>query len=178
MTVTNYATGDDFLQRYDARLIGDLVRDDGSQEPPESLPVNENLLAALDDAFGEIMTAIMVGDRYTLAQLDNSALNENALAFLRRLTCDLAFILIHQRRGKLDDKKHAGLIKKNEQRLKSLQDGANVLVGVNDANAQASVIGMAQPQLIPISQRPTIRNRTYNYYPIPFQEKPYTSGGN
>ena len=47
MTVTSYANGTDFLARYDARLIGDLVRDDGTRENPATLPTNTNLLTAL-----------------------------------------------------------------------------------------------------------------------------------
>ena len=77
MTVSSYANGTDFLTRYDARLIGDLVRDDGTQENPATLPTNTNLLTALSDAYGDIVAAAVVGDRYTVAQLDPASLNSN-----------------------------------------------------------------------------------------------------
>lgn len=181
MTTTSYATGQDFLARYDARLIGDLVRDDGSQEPATSLPMNSNLLAALEDAFGEIVSAIVVGDRYTLEQLDSANLAPTALSYLRRLNCDLALIMIKRRRGKFDPEKDGALLKDASERLKGLKDGASFLLGVLDDHAAASVIGMGQPELIPVSQRQTIRFRTREYYPLyPYtgRNQRFTTGGN
>ena len=102
MTVTSYANGTDFLARYDARLIGDLVRDDGTQENPATLPTNTNLLTALCDAYGDIVSAAVVGDRYTVDQLDPANLSPAALSYLIRLNCDIALIMIKRRRGKFD----------------------------------------------------------------------------
>ena len=168
MTTTSFATGDDFLSRYDARLIGDLVRDDGTQESAASLPNNENLLAALSDGYGQIVSAVVYGNRYTLAQLDPANLSVMALSVLRRLNCDLALIFIKRRRGKFDAEKDAQLLKETQLQLKDLKSGESMLLGALDANAQASTIGMAQPELIPIEKRNTIRFNTRNYYPTQY----------
>ena len=182
MTVTSYANGTDFLARYDARLIGDLVRDDGTQENPATLPTNTNLLTALSDAYGDIVAAAVVGDRYTVAQLDPANLSPAALSYLIRLNCDIALIMIKRRRGKFDPEKDGAMLKENKEKLAGLKDGLAQMLGIHDANAQASVIGMAQPELIPVEQRNSIRWNTRNYYPARYyyngKNRQYTSGGN
>lgn len=180
-TITAYATGEDMVARYDVRLLGDLARDDGTQEPAASVPVNPNLLAMLSDAYGQIVAKIVVMDRYTLSQIDPANLSPAALAYLTRLNCDMALIYLKQRRGKYNEKVDGPMNKRNEESLKALQDGAGILLGIADANAKASVIGMAQPELIPICKRNTIRFRVRNYYPVPYPNgprQPYTTGGN
>lgn len=176
-----YATGNDMIARYDPRLLGDLVRDDGTQEPLITLPTNSVLLSMLSDAYGQIVAKIVVGDRYTIAQLTPANLAPAALAYLKRLNCDMALIYLKRRRGKYNEKVDGPLDKQNSESLKALQDGAGLLLGINDQNAQASVIGMAQPELIPLAQRNTIRFNTPNYYPqYPYngRSQRYTSGGN
>lgn len=181
MALESFATGDDFLTRYDARLIGDLVRDDSTQEDDASLPQNPVLLAMLDDAFGEIVSAIVKGNRYTLAQLDSANLAPSAIAMLRRLQCDLTLVLIKRRRGKFSKENDGSLDEENKKRLKEIQDGEFVLLPVTVDHAPAATIGMAQPELIPLASRNTIRTRTRNYYPnYPYDGtgRPYTNGGN
>lgn len=178
---TSYATGDDFIARYDRRLVGDLVRDDATKEPASSLPEHPNLLAMLSDAYGKIVSVITVGDRYTLEQIDPVNLSPSGIAFLVRLNCDLALLYLKQRRGKFSEKTDKFLKDSCDEGLKALKDGATILLGIRDLNAQASVLGMAQPELLPIAKRNTIRFRVQNYYPIPFPNgprQPYTTGGN
>lgn len=178
---TSYATGDDFAARYDVRLVGDLVRDDGTQEPVTSLALNPNLLAMLTDGYGKIISVITTGDRYTLAQLDPANLSPSGISFLKRLNCDLALLYLKQRRGKFNEKTDKFLKESCDEGLKALKDGAAILLGIHDPNALASVIGMSQPELLPIQRRNTIRFRVPNYYPGPFPngpKQPYTSGGN
>ena len=150
--------------RYDARLIGDLVRDDGTQESSLTLPANANLLAALQDAYGTIVGAIVTGNRDTLTQRDPANLAPTAVSILKRLNCDLALILIKRRRGKLADSDKT-LIEETKAVLKQLKDGASVLLGIADANAQAGTLELDAPQTIPTLRAQTIRNRVHNYYP-------------
>lgn len=159
-----YATGEDFLQRYDARLIGDLVRDDATQEPASSLPTNATLLALLADGASDIEAALFVGNRYTIAQLAN--LSTSAANFLRRLNCDITLLLVKRRRGKFDPQKDGELQKNVDATLASLRNGDNLLMQATDSEAQASTIELDAPQMIPILRRQTIRNRTNNYYPV------------
>lgn len=96
MSNTRYANGDDLLKRYDARVIGDLVSDNGTRVSV-NLNINSVLLGALDDASGMIESAVYVGKRYTAEHL--SGLTNNSLSLLKRLTCDLAFEYLRTRRA-------------------------------------------------------------------------------
>jgi phage gp36-like protein len=84
---SSYASGADFLQRYDARTIAQLVRDDSTQETIGSLPNDANLLTALQDASGMVESAVLVGNKYIPTDL--TTLTGNSANFLKRLVCDL-----------------------------------------------------------------------------------------
>lgn len=161
-----YATGAEFLSRYDVRLIGDLVRDDGAQETATLVPTNPNLTACLDDASAAIDAALVVGSRYTPAQLAGE-LSVSAAAFLRRLTCDMTLIFLKRRRGRFDPERDGALLKEVNETLQSLRDGNNLLMLEDETEAPASTIDLVTPELIPICRRNTIRARTRNYYPLP-----------
>jgi len=92
-----FATNAQFLTRYDARTTGDLVADDGNRVSSGDLATDANLTVALQDASGLILTAASVGNRYTEADL--AAITGNDAAILQRITCDLAFAYLRQRRG-------------------------------------------------------------------------------
>ena len=164
-TVTSYATGQDMLARYDARLIGDLVQDEGIQVTSDALPLHVNLIAALEDAYGMIVSTLVVGDRYTLDQIDPVKLAPSGLSYLKRLNCDMALLYIKRRRGKFDAKGDAELQKNVDGMLKALKDGAGVLLGILDSEAVSATLELATPQIIPICSRNTIRWNVRNYYP-------------
>lgn len=151
------------MARYDVRLVGQLVRDDQTEEPASSLAANANLLAVLTDAGSEIEAALFVGNRYTPAQL--TTLSDSAKSFLRRLNCDLALLYLKRRRGRFDPEKDGAFLKEVNQKLESLRKGDNLLMQASDVQAQASTLQLDAPQVIPILRRQTIRNRTQNYYP-------------
>lgn len=98
----SYAAPADFLKRYDYRILGQLVTDTGTAVTPTALLNDPNLQAALDDASGMIDSAVLVSNRYGIADL--TALTGQDQAFLLRLTCDLAFVLLQERRGAVDVK--------------------------------------------------------------------------
>jgi phage gp36-like protein len=95
--MSSYATGTDFLKRFDARTTGDLCSDDGNRVPPALLLTDPNLLAALSDASGVINSAIFQGNRYQAS--DIAQLTDVDLSLLIRLCCNLAFGLLMMRRG-------------------------------------------------------------------------------
>ncbi len=161
----SYATPNDFLQRYDARLIGDLVSDTGTQVAAGALSTNAVLLAVLDDAGAAVDAAVFVGDRYTPAQM--ASLSTTAASFVRRLVCDLALLYLKRRRGRFDAEKDAALLKEISETLKSLRDGEDLLLLNTQSEAAASTIDLLQPHLVAVPALRTIRNRTRNYYPLP-----------
>jgi len=93
-----YADGNDLLARYDARILGDLIQDTGTRTTNTvTIAADANVAASLADASGLIESACFVGNRYSAADL--SGLAGNGLALIKRITCDLAFALLRQRRG-------------------------------------------------------------------------------
>lgn len=92
-----YAQPADLLARHDARLIGDLAQDTDTRQTPTQLLTDPNVIAALTDASGTIESACFVGERYSSSDLSSLPANSNGL--LMRLTCDIAFAYLFQRRG-------------------------------------------------------------------------------
>lgn len=160
-----YATADDLLKRYDARLLGDLVSDSGTPVAPNDLPSNPVIDAVLRDACAAVDAAVFVGSRYTPEQM--TTLSETAAAFVRRLVCDLALVYIKRRRGRFDSDKDAALLKEINDTLAALRDGQDLLLLAEQSAAPASTMELVRPELISVNAPHTIQRRTANYYPHP-----------
>ncbi len=103
--LTPYCSVAEFLTRYDWRPVMQLMSDDDSQDPLRNTLTDSTttegarLLAILQDASGELETAALLGGRYTVADLQ--ALTGNQVAYIRRITADLAIGRCFQRRPDL-----------------------------------------------------------------------------
>lgn len=124
--MASYAEPSDLLTRYDARVIGDLVKDDGIRAGRDALLDHPVLLAALADASGEIDASVLQAKRYTAADLE--ALTGNSLAHLKRLTCTIAFGLLWERRPWSDSEENAReeAQKRARQALEMLRKGQTI----------------------------------------------------
>ena len=91
-----YATNADFLERYDARTVGDLLSDQGKRLQPSSISGSTRLTALLQQVSGEIEVAAVAGKRYQPEDL--TALTGNAQQFLVGMVCDLALWRLLNRR--------------------------------------------------------------------------------
>lgn len=92
-----YATPAQMTLRYDVRRLGQLCTDGTQPLVPAQLTANTILLEALEDAAGLINSALLRGGRYDAADL--AALTGSDAKLLVRVTCDLAYGLLVQRRG-------------------------------------------------------------------------------
>jgi len=155
-----YATGSEMLERYDARLLGDLVSDNGVAVSAGALPGHPNLVAVLNDASAAIDAAVFVGNRYTPSQMSN--LSASAAAFVRRLTCDLALIYIKRRRGRFDSDKDAALLKEVNASLDALRSGDDVLVSEQDNDPGPQLEGT---EMVTVVRPRSLLNQIQNYYP-------------
>jgi hypothetical protein len=94
-----YATPRDVRLRYDVRPVGDLVRDDDTQATADATDTDAVLMEILKDASGRVEAAVLVGNRYSSADLDSIAAGRtNSGALLRRIVCDLAAEELRRRR--------------------------------------------------------------------------------
>ena len=93
----SFATPADLLLRFDTNLVGMLVNDNSQKLTPHELRTDLALQAALDDATGTIESALFVAYKYTAAEL--ATVTANSASLLKRLCCDLAIVMLCQRRG-------------------------------------------------------------------------------
>lgn len=83
---TSYCSGAVFLNFYDARLIGDLLQDDGTRD--SSPATNTNLAKLLLAASGAVESACLPGGRYTPTDL--ASLTGAGLALLQQTVAAIA----------------------------------------------------------------------------------------
>ncbi len=96
----SFVTADEFLLRYDPYRVAQLVTQQGAAQPAQNtLVTNNTLLQMLTDASGWIVMSCAVGARYSRAELVTLADQAEEGAMLRRLTSDLAFLLLNGYRG-------------------------------------------------------------------------------
>lgn len=96
-----YANPDQMLARYDSRILGQLLQDDGTIVSEADQADHPLLIEALEDASGQIRSAAMVGKKYTAANLEDLARSRDP--FLVRMTCGLALGFLYARRQSTDN---------------------------------------------------------------------------
>jgi phage gp36-like protein len=156
-----YATVDEFLERYDVRDIGDLLADDNVQITAAQCQTNKKLLAALNDASGEIDSAVMVGERYTPTDLRN--LTANSAYTLIRITCEIALARLMQRRPGRAIEQVKAMREAADASLKSLSQGNAVLETTTAGTAgQPSISTITFAEYTSLN---LLRDRASGYYP-------------
>lgn len=137
-----YATGDDLLARYDARVLGDLIRDDGVRLSPSEIAGDMTVETALSSAEGELNSQVLKGNRYRVADLE--ALDGADADFLKDIVCTLAFFWLHRRRSwvEISDSMREARKMVNET-LKALADGKAIFNVEGTRNA-----GVAEVQAV------------------------------
>lgn len=164
---TSYATVAQLLERYDARLIGDIVSDDNEQVAAAALPANAKVLASLADASGDIESALLVARRYSAAEL--AGLTGHAQMHLIRMTCDIAMSYLLRRRVGTEPEKLAAFLDLAERHLEKLRKGINVF-GLDD-QMDAGLPEVTGPTSVDFQNMNLMRDRVHNYYParrLPF----------
>lgn len=155
-----YLTNTQFLQCFDARLVGDLVQDTNTRESPSELASDPNLTYILNQASGWVETACFTGSIYSAADL--AALPENSLALLQRLVADIALVLLCQRRGRSYKDKYP-LLDESLKLLDQLRLGARVFDLPNQEAA-----GLASNNVVSLATIQSAQwiTSTYQYFPL------------
>lgn len=152
----------DLLLRYDANDIGDLVSDVGGQVSPTDLLTNDVALAAIEDAKGDVDSALVAGNRYAASDL--TALTGNSLAKLKNLECGRAVYYLLRRRINVANSEQVDLFDKwTREQLERLRKGENVF----DLTEQkdAGVIDHTTQTIQSVDRMRLLRDQTRNYYP-------------
>ena len=117
---SSYCTGDEFLARYDQRIVADMLGDDGNPVSLTGLSTNTRLVMFLKQASGRVEASCAMGERYRPADLQ--ALTGNAHEFLAGLVADIAYGLVMSRRGIFEQAPPH--VKEAEETLARLSAGA------------------------------------------------------
>ena len=157
-----YATIDDMRARFDVRLLTQLISDTG--QAASSTTGNTNLQASLDDASGAIEAALLMGGRYTTADL--SGLTGNSAKYLARMTCEIAMSYLMERRKYADDDARTRALEKSEEHLEMLRKGSHIF-NVAAVVAAGRINGEVGPTTVELEDSHLIRYRTKHYYPRP-----------
>ena len=168
-----YCTGAQFLERYDARRVSELIRDDGVKLSTGFAAYcisNANLLAALEDASAEIDAAAFVGKRYskdrltTLVAVDSGGKLVNTGGFLLlRLVADIAYANLVSRRG-LAATETSQLSPNGSKALEMLQlirSGERIFDTSDGGNADA---GLMQTVKLTGTQASNMLNSSFRYF--------------
>jgi phage gp36-like protein len=140
-TMAAYASGDDLVARYDIDVVGDLCTDDRTKLLRKDIPTHPNVLVALLDASGEIESNIMIGGRYSVAQLE--ALDERSTALLKRIVCTIAMADLFERRPGVHMEMAKAVRERADEYIEKLKSGG-ALFNVTD---DTSHVDASTPQL-------------------------------
>lgn len=158
-----YATVADLKLRYDTRLLGDLVSDDGNSVDDASLNSDAVLAALLSDAASNIDSALLAAERYDAADL--ASLSESSLNLLKRISCDLVVAYLLQRRSFSITEDDQRRVSDAFHMVDRLRRGELVLETADKAEIQA---GRMEPVVFTqqdVNNSTLIRHNVKNYYP-------------
>lgn len=177
-----YATGEDLIKRYDIDLVADLCQDSRAELDYESditnLTEHPNVVSAIEDASGEIDTALTVGGRYTPAQLHElfdptpgQVAWENTRKHLIRVTCAIAMSILVERRLDRVSQETADWLRKNSDKfLKQLKRGENVF-GIQEV-VDTGAIDFQTVQAIEVERLNLLPARMPRFFPPTEQRTP------
>jgi len=162
----SYATPNDMKLRYDVGILGQYCSDDGTALSSSALTTSEILLALLADASGLIESSALAGGRYSADDLNN--LTGNSEGLLVRLTCDIAFYWLAQRRPTGTEQRELPMLEKAMDMLDRLRRGENIF-------NVAAAIDAGLPHTEPISPQVISQQRYISdnprYFPLPWRSQ-------
>lgn len=167
-----YAEPADLTARHDADIVAQLCSDDEHAVPAEDLATNTNLLAALEDASGEVESACLIGKRYSTDQLD--ALTGNSLAKLKRITCIIAMANLLERRPLVHVSNAEKLLERAEQYLEQLRTGQRIFNVTENVETQLPTID--GPTSVTYQEMNMLPDRMLRYFPEQITRLPTTRG--
>ena len=120
-----YATTQEFIDRYDVRLLGDLASDTDTRIDTPALLTDTRLLASLTDAAADIDAALMYARKLSADQLAQiQAAGDDTL---RRINVDLALGYLYSGRGRGVPDGHRQRIEAATDQLAAIRKGTAVL---------------------------------------------------
>lgn len=159
----SYCTPAQLLQFIDDRLIGDLIYDNGVRATQTQILTDSNVILALSTASGQINSAALTAQRYTVAELNGLTGDDQNLLIM--MTAWLAFGILCQRRGRPAENNPQVQVSYKEtlELLNQLRRGDTLFnVAGNVAVGVANEMFMTNAQWQAVN---TLRSATPKYFP-------------
>lgn len=169
-TEVAYATGEDLIDRYDVDLVGDLASDDRETLDREDVPTHPHVLTALEDASGEVDTALLAGGRYTTDQL--AGMTGTSASYLKAIVCGLAMAALHERRPEaVEEARIERLTKRATEAIRAIRRGDNVF-GLQE-QIEATRLDLNGPSALQLRDRNGLAERmSGRFFPEAAQRLP------
>lgn len=162
-----YATAADLIARKSSATLGALASDSDTEVAEGSLASDPKITAALLSASGAIESALVVGGRYTAAQL--ASLGTNANAYLVHMTCEIAMAYLYARKPTFFSDEYKAALDLQDTYLERLRKGQNVFN--IDENVAAGAPSYASPSVAEVDSLGLIVDRARaRYYPPRFSQ--------
>lgn len=167
-----YAEPSDMLARHDQSVVAQLCSDDGHKVPAEDLATDPNLLAALEDASGDVEAALLIGKRYSVEDLEG--LTGNSLAKLKRIVCTIAMANLLERRPVVHIQEADTYLKRAEAYLEQLRTGQRIFNLEDQVDTQLPTVD--GPTSVDCARINLLPDRMTRYFPTQVQRLPTTRG--
>jgi phage gp36-like protein len=167
-----YAEPSDLLARHDNTVVAELCSEDEHAVPAEDLATDTNLLAALEDASGEVESACLIGKRYSVEDLEG--LTGNSLAKLKRITCTIAMANLLERRPVVHVQEAEKLLERAEKYLEQLRTGQRIFNLEDQVDTQLPTVD--GPTSVDCARINLLPDRMPRYFPTQVQRLPTTRG--
>ena len=156
-----YASVADLTLRHDPRLINDLSNDEGVRQSRGDLQTNSRVVTALSDASGAVTAALVVGDRYSVTDLESLTGDDQSL--LKRIVCDIAMSFLYDRRPSLNADEYERYNKMAERHLNRLRKG-DAVFNIK-ANRDATKVTLDGPTTTDYNRLNLLPERVPRTYP-------------
>jgi len=134
--MTAYASVADLIARRDKRVIGELVNDDDDTLTDAELLASDVLQTLLDDASGQVASAMLSGKRYEPDDLDG--LTGHSLSFLKKIVCTLVMADLYERRPGIHQEQSKQYMELARMYLDDLRSGKNLFNLSDKRNADTA----------------------------------------
>ena len=159
----------DMLDRYDSRVLCDLVSDNGVPETTTGLVTNRKIAVAIETAEGRLLAACRVGKLYS--DDDIAGLEGANAALAIDLICALALVNLMRRRPRPELYQTLNILnQENEAYLAQLRDGQRVFA--MQTTMDASTPDIKSPTVVDVTNLNLITSRARGYFPDPVKRLP------
>lgn len=168
-----YASPSDLVSRHDIRVIAQLASDDGAPLSRADVITHPFVLVSLEDASGEVESALRRGEMYRVEDLEG--LTGNSLAKLKRMVCTIAMALMFERRPGIYQEIAEAYMERSDKSLKEIQKGENTF-GL-ETHASSNLPSVSGPTSLEYRNLNTIADRmSPRYLPSRAQRLPLDRG--